>query len=221
MKANETAIVVVDVWNRPECPSVFERLEAILPAMEDCLLQARDKGVTIIHAPTGTMHAYEGTPARDRMQTIPRCASGSYSSAQFREPPWGRTGGCECNPERECKQDKKLWGQALTQHPALTVTDEDFIIDDHNDELFRVCTRLRITNLYYVGQALNMCIFARSLGMAVMKTRGFNVIYSRDLTIAIAHSEITPYWAMRTVQRHMDREFGRGWDSREFLGALE
>ena len=43
--------------------------------MERLLTAARAAGSTIIHAPSGTMDTYEGTPARLRAQQAPEAAS--------------------------------------------------------------------------------------------------------------------------------------------------
>ncbi len=237
MKASETAIVVVDVWNKGECPVVFQRLEAMLPTMQDCLSEARGKGVTIIHGPTGAMKPYEGTPARDVMMTVPKLLAlgktwGGKLTVDW-QPPWASTGGCECNAERKCAVDKRANRSiTLAQHPVLGITDDDFIVDgDSPDELFSVCRHRRIANLYYVGQALNMCIVGRAYGMEVMKRLGFRVNYSRDLTIVVSGNgfnpdtgkpdlSLNPYTAMSTVRVFMDKYVAKGIESKDFLEGL-
>ena len=65
-----------------------------------------------------------------------------------------------------------------------------------------------------------------------MKTRGFNVVYSRNLTIVISgngydpdkkelNQLMTPAISAATVRVYMDREMGRGLDWQAYLGKVE
>src|SRR5260370_18258244 len=67
-KAAETAIIVCDMWDDHFCKSAAQRVGVMAPKMNEVLTAARNHGVMIIHAPSGTMKEYEGTPYRKRMQ---------------------------------------------------------------------------------------------------------------------------------------------------------
>src|SRR5262245_28378915 len=67
-KAAQTAIIVCDMWDGHFCKSAAQRVGAMAPKMNEVLTAARNLGVMIIHAPSGTMKEYEGTPYRKRMQ---------------------------------------------------------------------------------------------------------------------------------------------------------
>ncbi len=64
LAAGETALLLCDVWDSHTCRGAFERLEAMVPRMNEVVKSARGKGVLIVHAPSDTMGFYEGSPAR-------------------------------------------------------------------------------------------------------------------------------------------------------------
>ena len=66
-RANETAILICDMWDRHWSRGATERVDAMAPRMNRVLQAARSKGVPIIHAPSDAIETYEGTPARQRM----------------------------------------------------------------------------------------------------------------------------------------------------------
>ena len=66
--ASETAIIVCDMWQEHPCKLAQYRADRMAPRMNEVLSWARDHGVAIIHAPSGGMRHYEGTPYRKRMQ---------------------------------------------------------------------------------------------------------------------------------------------------------
>src|SRR5688572_8040930 len=67
-KASETAIIVCDMWDDHYCKSAAQRVGVMAPRMNAVLTAARDHGVMIIHAPSGTVDMYADTPYRQRMK---------------------------------------------------------------------------------------------------------------------------------------------------------
>ena len=63
----QTVLLLCDVWNNHWCRGAVERLEAMIPRMNAVVQSARKQGVTIIHAPSGTLDVYANTPARRRI----------------------------------------------------------------------------------------------------------------------------------------------------------
>ena len=66
-----TAIIVCDMWNDHTCQGAAARVAEMAPAVNRTLQAARDKGVFIIHAPSGTMAMYDDTPQRRRAIEAP------------------------------------------------------------------------------------------------------------------------------------------------------
>ena len=67
----ETAIIVCDMWNLHPCLNATRRGAELCPTMDRLLGALRSQGATVIHAPSGCMSKYEGTPARQRAQSAP------------------------------------------------------------------------------------------------------------------------------------------------------
>src|SRR5690606_25426751 len=68
--ADKTAIIVCDMWDKHWCRGASSRVAEMAPRMNEVLRSARSRGVTIIHAPSGTMKFYEGTSHRRRAQSV-------------------------------------------------------------------------------------------------------------------------------------------------------
>ena len=62
--ANQTAIVICDMWDKHWCAGATRRVAEMAPRMNAVVRAARDRGVLIIHCPSGCMEAYQDTPMR-------------------------------------------------------------------------------------------------------------------------------------------------------------
>src|SRR5260221_14730695 len=71
-KPSETAIVICDMWDNHYCQNAARRVKAMAPRMNHVIKAARDLGITIIHAPSGTMDVYAGTAQRARLIKAPK-----------------------------------------------------------------------------------------------------------------------------------------------------
>ena len=92
-----------------------ERVDAMAPVMNQVLAAARAKGVQIIHAPSDTMHFYEGSAARRRVQDAPPVAP---PEPQEREvPPLPLDASDEGSDTGETKTHR-AWSR---QHAALEI----------------------------------------------------------------------------------------------------
>ena len=69
---SQTALLLCDMWDRHWSRGATERVDAMVPRMNEVVTDARNSGVLIVHAPSGTMNFYEGTPARQRaLECVP------------------------------------------------------------------------------------------------------------------------------------------------------
>lgn len=181
----QTAIVVCDMWDAHYCKSAERRVAEMAPRMNQVLDAARRRGVTIIHAPSGTMDFYAKTPARLRM-----------SEARPATPPVPFTGWREFDPAREGAwpiDDKALPCDdpvidpsprpATRQTPVLDVRDTDGV-SDSGEEIYNFCAEQGIRNIVFMGIHTNKCVLGRSFGIRQMVDLGMNVVLVRDLTDA-------------------------------------
>lgn len=68
----ETALLLCDVWDDHWCSGAARRVDAMVGRMNEVVASAREAGVQIIHAPSGTMQFYALTPQRRRIVDSPK-----------------------------------------------------------------------------------------------------------------------------------------------------
>jgi nicotinamidase-related amidase len=192
--ASETAIIVCDMWDDHYCKSSAQRVGVMVPKMNQVLTAARSHGVMIIHAPSGTMDIYAGTPYRQRMQ-----------QAKAAQPPAPIASWCNLDPAKEppmpvdtakCACDDPVVGPAVRkysrQHAGLDIIGYDGI-SDSGQEIFNWCAQEGITNIAILGVHTNMCVLGRSFGIRQLVRLGRNVALVRDLTDAMYDPRQPPY----------------------------
>ncbi len=190
----KTAVIVCDMWDDHYCKSAAQRVGVMAPRMNAVLTAARGHGVMIIHAPSGTMDVYAGTPYRRRMQEAPRA-----------KPPVPIAGWCELDKNREpnlpidvskCPCDDPVVGPAVRrfsrQHAAIDITGFDGV-SDSGEEIYNFCAAQGITNIVLMGVHTNMCVLGRPFGIRQMVRLGKNVVLARDLTDAMYDPRQPPY----------------------------
>ena len=130
----QTAIIICDMWNQHWCKGATERVAELAPHINEVASIARDRGVLIIHAPSGTVAAYADHPARKRAQDAPKAENLPEDIAKWcnwideKEKTVGypidhSDGGCDCSPQ--CKQGNPWRSQIDT----IQIRDEDAISD--------------------------------------------------------------------------------------------
>jgi type 1 glutamine amidotransferase/nicotinamidase-related amidase len=174
----ETAIIICDMWDKHWCKHATARVAELAPALNEVIAIAREKGVTIIHAPSETLGFYKNHPARKKAEkygTRDRDKwAGTLPSEKGAKWPVdaGRNGGCP-----ECKQGR-AWSRQIE---TLTIKDEDFI-SDNGFEIRGYFKEKGIKNVILTGVHTNMCVIGRPFGLRAMRRAGFNVALMRDMT---------------------------------------
>ncbi|HYT92317.1 MAG TPA: hypothetical protein VEL76_26625 [Gemmataceae bacterium] len=146
--AARTAIIICDMWDDHYCKSAAQRVKVMVPRMNEVVTAARTHGIMIIHAPSGTMDVYTGTPYRKRMQ-----------QAKAAKPPFPITGWCNLDPKREapmpvdtskCSCDDPVEGPRVRkynrQHEGLDIIGYDGI-SDSGPEIYNVFVQEGIDNV--------------------------------------------------------------------------
>ena len=70
-----TAIIICDMWDQHWCKGATSRVGELAPRMNRIVRRARNQGVLIIHAPSGTVDHYENHPARKIAKEAPKAAN--------------------------------------------------------------------------------------------------------------------------------------------------
>ena len=193
----QTAIIICDMWNEHWCKGATRRVAELAPRMNDVIAMARDKGVLIIHAPSGTVDFYANHPARKRAQEAPKAANLPKDIGKWckwideKEQAIGypidhSDGGCDCQPK--CKQGNPWRSQIDT----LEIRDDD-AISDSGVEIWNLLEQRGIDNVILMGVHTNMCVLGRPFGLRNMARYGKNVVLMRDLTDTMYNSRSRPF----------------------------
>jgi nicotinamidase-related amidase len=190
----KTAIIVCDMWDDHFCKSAAQRVGVMAPRMNAVLSAARDHGVQVIHAPSGTMYMYDGSPHRRRMEQAPK------AKAPVEIGKW-----CDLDPKREsplpvdvskCSCDDPVVGPQVRrfskQHHAIDITGYDGV-SDSGEEIYNFCALEGIDNIVLMGVHTNMCVLGRTFGIRQMVRLGKNVVLARDLTDAMYDPRQPPF----------------------------
>ncbi|MDR2844666.1 MAG: isochorismatase family protein [Puniceicoccales bacterium] len=185
-KAAETAIIICDMWNEHWCKHATGRVGEMAPVMNEVLTAARDKGVSIVHAPSETLHFYRDHPARKNAEKYNKPGSNPWAGKLPTEKGRGEVvdptgnGGCP-----ECK-GRRAWTRQID---ALTIKDND-LISDNGTEIKGYFKDKGIKNVVLMGVHTNMCVIGRPFGLRAMRHAGFNTVLMRDMTDLMYNSVI-------------------------------
>jgi len=193
----ETAIVICDMWDKHWCKGATSRVAELAPVMNRVVSAARDRGVLIVHAPSGVIDHYKDHPARLRAArtfdavTLP---AGIRSWRQWKDdaekaagyPIDHSDGGCDCRPP--CPGGEP-WTRQID---AIEIEDQD-AISDSGVEVWNLFEARGIKNVILMGVHTNMCVLGRPFGLRNLANAGKNVVLMRDLTDTMYNSRKSPF----------------------------
>jgi type 1 glutamine amidotransferase/nicotinamidase-related amidase len=193
----QTAIIICDMWDQHWCKGATSRVGELAPRMNDIIRKARNKGILIIHAPSGTVDFYENHPARKHAQNAPKAANlpsdiGKWcrwidsNEKTLGYPIDHSDGGCDCKPQ--CKQGSP-WRK---QVKAIEIHNQD-AISDSGVEIWNLLEQREIENVIIMGVHTNMCVLGRPFGLRNMVRYGKNVVLMRDMTDTMYNSRMRPF----------------------------
>ncbi len=165
--------------------------------MNEVVCKARDKGVMIVHAPSGTINHYKDHPARKRAQeatkadSLPKDIGGWCTWINEKEKKIGypidhSDGGCDCEPK--CEQGSP-WRKQID---SIEIRKED-AISDSGVEIWNLLEQRGIKNVILMGVHTNMCVLGRPFGLRNMARFGKNVVLMRDMTDTMYNSRMRPF----------------------------
>ena len=206
----KTAIVVCDMWDLHHCLNATRRGAELAPRMDQVFKVARDRGVLIVHAPSGCMDAYKDHPARARAKETTRSQSlpGGIGSWCYKIPaeergsyPIDQTdGGEDDDPLEHAKWAARLAAMGRnpkapwkSQTDKLTIDAGVDLISDDGEEIWSALEARGIDNVILLGVHLNMCVLGRPFGLRQMAKNGKNVVLMRDMTDTMYNPARAPY----------------------------
>ena len=222
----QTAVIVCDCWDAHHCLNAVRRLEQFAPILNNVLKEARNRGATIIHAPSDCMNAYSDHPARQRAIAVPAAeytppnvaAWCSVIPAEERGvyPIDQSDGGEDDDPAEHAKWRAEL--EAMGRNPnmpwqkqteLIEIDAEKDFISDRGDEVWNILQERGINNVMLTGVHTNMCVLGRPFGLRQMARNGKNVVLMRDMTDTMYNPKQWPYVShfegTRRIIAHVER----------------
>lgn len=208
--AARTAVIVCDMWDLHHCKNAVIREAEMAPRMNAVLEQARTAGALIIHAPSGCMAAYAGTPARKRAQEAPAAASLPPGIDQWCKripaeeggiyPLDDLNGGEDDEAATHAAWAKELEGKGLNpkapwtrQTAALRIDPDKDAVSDSGQEIWNLLEARGIRNVILMGVHINMCVSGRPFGLRQLAKNGKHVVLMRDLTDSMYNPKRWPF----------------------------
>ena len=222
---SETAIVVCDMWDNHWCKSAARRVNEMAPHMNEVISIARERGVLIIHCPSGCMKFYKNTPMRKIAQRAPEvktniplqrwCSIDPKKEASL--PIDDSDGGCDCQPQ--CK-NYRAWTH---QNVDILIDRADAITD--SAEAYYLMRQRGIKNVIVMGVHLNMCVLGRPFSIRQMVHQGQNLVFMRDMTDSLYNPRKRPFVSHfegnRLLVQHIERYWAPSISSSDFTGKSE
>jgi nicotinamidase-related amidase len=187
--ARETTLVLCDVWDTHWCRAAVERLNRLLPRMNDVVRSARAKGVLIVHSPSDTMDFYRDSPARRRVLDVSAVEPPTENPHDDPPLPIQWTAGCDTD-NNNGDPNARVWRR---QNPMIEIDHANDVISDDGRELYSLYRQRGIGNVLIAGVHTNECILNRTFAIKQMVKWGFNVALIRDLTDCLYTPDLPPY----------------------------
>ncbi|MEX0792753.1 MAG: ThuA domain-containing protein [Pirellulaceae bacterium] len=238
--AEQTALIVCDVWDYHSSPNANARLGEFVDRLNDVVEEARRRGVTIIHAPSNCMPAYEDHPARAKAMEAPQAVNlpeeirqWCYSipaEERLKYPLDQSDGGSDDDPQRQAEWSKKMaelgrnpkqpWQRQADQ---VKIDDERDFISDQGDEVWNILESRGIKNVILTGVHANMCVLGRPFGLRRLSQNGKNVVLLRDLTDTMYNPKMWPHVSHFTgndlIVSHIERLVCPTISSEQLIGG--
>ncbi len=203
---SQTALVLVDVWQRHYIKEPEERAGVIidnklLPLLDAC----RKEGLSIIHAPSlpvakqhpnwvNLLSEEDKVSKRDSWPPAQFLnKSGSYQS--YRRP-------------IEPREAERQQLPPLDFHPKVQPLAGEAVIGT-GEELHRYCKQNGILFLLFAGFNTNACILSRDYGTLEMSKRGYEIVLVRDCTTGMESKETQPTLSQTTGATLLLEMFGQ------------
>ena len=184
-----TALLLCDVWDHHWCRGAEERLELLLPQIDTTARAARDLGMLVVHAPSGTMQAYADHPARERVLQAPPVPV--PAELPHPDPPHPIDGSDSSDTTGD--RAPQSTGRWTRQHAGVWIDPERDAISDDGRELLACYRQRGIETVLLAGVHTNMCVLMRSFSIKQLVRWGIPVFLVRDLTDCMYNPAQSPY----------------------------
>ena len=192
-KASETALIIVDMWDQNWSTGANRRVDVLADKINATAIRARDKGIHIVHAPSGTMDFYEETEARKRFLSLDTPAAEQIPHPviieDYPHPVDSSDGGSDTVDPYP--PGTNTWRRQTEK--IFIDQSRDLLMGEEGDRLYAHLISRGISFLIYAGVHANMCILNRNFAIRSMLRKGFKTALIRDHTDALYNPAKSPY----------------------------
>lgn len=187
---SQTALVLVDVWQRHYLQDTEDRSEEIIDnALVPLIRECRKKGMEVIHTPSArTAHKHPNWLNLLKDIEPPKTLNSDWPPREFKSLT-GEYAAYQRPYEPREKERQNL--PALVIHPKVAPMAQEVVIAT-GDELHAYCKQKGILFLFFAGFNTNACILRNDYATIKMSERGYQVILVRDCTTAMETKETQP-----------------------------
>jgi type 1 glutamine amidotransferase/nicotinamidase-related amidase len=239
-KPSETAVIVCDMWDRHHCLNAVRRVTELAPRIDAFCNAMRQRGATIIHAPSSCVEAYAGHPARIRTKSVPKASEFPADIASWcdqipREEqadyPIDQSDGGEDDEAWE----HEAWAERLTsegrdprapwrsQVATIEIDEQRDWISDSGEEIWSILSAEGINHVILCGVHTNMCVLGRPFGLRRLAAAEMQVVLARDLTDTMYNPGAWPYASHFTgtdlIVQHIEKYVCPTISSSQILGG--
>ena len=191
----ETALVVVDMWDRHWCASATTRVAELATPMDQFVTAARAAGATVVWAPSDVTAFYANTSVRDRTLALAEAALPPNRPVVAPPLPLSTAtdGGCDTACPQGSPWRRQIASLQIDEHA-------DFLISSDPSrglqELWNVLSSRGTRRLLYLGVHENMCILGRPFAIEAVRAHGWArdaVSVVRELTDVMYSPRDSPY----------------------------
>ena len=204
------AVIVCDVWDSHHCLNAVRRVGELAPRIDRFVDAMRQRGATIIHAPSDCMAHYADHPARKRAQQTPMAANTPEDIATWcdRIPseeqsmyPVDQSDGGEDDElvehaqwhETLAKQGRNPKTPWLQQTEAIRINASHDFVSDSGKEIWSILAARGVEHVMLCGVHTNMCVLGRPFGLRQLNAHGMEAVLVRDLTDTMYNPLRWPY----------------------------
>ena len=192
-KASETVLIIVDMWDQNWSTGANRRADVLADKINAAAIRARDKGILIVHAPSGTMDFYEGTEARKRFLSLETPPAEQIphpvNIVDYPHPVDSSDGGSDTDDPYPAGTN--TWRRQTEK--IFIDQSRDLLMGDEGDRLYAHLVSRGIKFLIYAGVHANMCVLNRTFALRTMLRMGYKTALIRDLTDAMYNPAKSPY----------------------------
>lgn len=204
------AIIICDVWDSHHCLNAVRRVHELVPRIDALADYLRDRGATVIHAPSDCMAAYDRHPSRDRARQTRseieapesiRSWCNAIESEANHPYPIDQSDGGEDDHIEEHEQWKAMLESMgrnprepwLRQSPGIRIDAQRDYLSESGAEIWKILREKNIERVLLCGVHTNMCVLGRPFGLRQLKKHGFQPVLVRDLTDTMYNPQRWPF----------------------------